>query len=190
MSLARVRLSQVVGGLMLAVVLLGGVALIVVPKAAGATPLTVLSGSMTGTYDVGDVVIVRPVDAEELAVGEVITFQAVSDDPTLTTHRITSISYGSEGTLFTTQGDANGSVDPAPVREEQIRGEVWYHVPVVGHASVWLAGEWGRTARKAVALGLLGYGLVLVGRGALQRRRSRRERAEDRTLVDGASVNG
>ena len=64
MRTARTYLMKAVSwGLLLSVVL-AAVALIVVPKAAGAKPLTVLSGSMTGTYDIGDVVIVRPVPTD------------------------------------------------------------------------------------------------------------------------------
>ena len=38
-------------------------AVLVIPKAAGAVPLTVLSGSMEPTLSAGSVVVVKPVDA-------------------------------------------------------------------------------------------------------------------------------
>lgn len=171
MSTARTFLTQVFSWALLTAVIAGALALIIVPKASGARPLTVLSGSMTGTYAIGDVVIVRPVDTDELAVGDVITFQARSDDPTLTTHRIVGLAYGSEGTQFVTQGDANDAADPSPIAPEQVRGEVWYSVPAVGYISVWLAGSWMRTALDLIAVGLLFYGGWFIAAGLIDRRR-------------------
>lgn len=171
MSAARAIVTQVFSWFLLTVVVAGALALIVVPKATGAKPLTVLSGSMTGTYDIGDVVVVRPVDPAELAVGDVITFQPTSDDPALTTHRIVGLTYGSEGQQFVTQGDANGAVDLSPVTPEQVKGEVWYSVPTVGYLSVWLAGGWVRTALNLAAIGLLLYGGFFVASGLVERLR-------------------
>lgn len=156
---------------MLTTVVAGALALIAVPRLNDAKPLTVLSGSMTGTYDIGDVVIVRPVDTAELRAGDVITFQPVSDNPALTTHRIEAVSYGSEGTQFITKGDANDAIDPEPIRPEQVMGQVWYSVPLVGHASVWMAGDWAQLAIHALAGVLLLYGTWLFGAGVLERAR-------------------
>jgi signal peptidase len=168
---ARTFLTQVVSWMLLAAVIAGALALIVVPKAAGGAPLTVLSGSMTGTYDIGDVVVVRPVDTDELGVGDVITFQPVSDDPALTTHRIESISVGSEGRSFVTRGDANNAADLSPVEPGQVVGEVWYSVPLVGFVSVWVAGDWVRLAVDVVAIALLLYGGWFLASGIVERRR-------------------
>lgn len=156
---------------LLAIVAAAGLALIVVPKATGAKPLTVLSGSMAGTYDPGDAVIVRDADTRHLEVGQVITFQPTSDDPRLTTHRVVEVTYGSEGTRYVTQGDANDAPDPAPVRPSQVQGEVWYSVPLVGYLSVWMAtGPLGQLVNW-FALGLIAYGAVQVVRGLRQHHR-------------------
>jgi signal peptidase I len=171
MSNARTFLTQVVSWMLLTSVIAGALALIVVPKATGGRPLTVLSGSMTGTYDIGDVVVVKPADTDELGVGDVITFQPVSDDPALTTHRIESISFGSEGRSFITRGDANNTADLSPVEPGQVVGEVWYSVPLVGYLSVWVAGDWVRLAIDMVAVALLLYGGWFLASGLVDRRR-------------------
>lgn len=171
MSATRQFLGQVFSWLLVAAVVAGALALIVVPKATGARPLTVLSGSMVPTYDPGDVVIVRPVDAEDLPVGAVITFQPTSDDPRLTTHRIDSVVFGSEGRSYLTKGDANEVVDASPITPDQVKGEVWYSVPLVGHVSMWLAGGSVRTVVDALAVGLLLYGGYFVLSGLRERRR-------------------
>ena len=171
MTAARRFVTQTVSWLLLATVIAGALALIVVPKAASAKPLTVLSGSMTGSYDIGDVVVVRPVDTDELGVGDVITFHPVADDPALTTHRIEAISVGSEGRQFVTRGDANNAADLSPVEPAQVVGEVWYSVPLVGYVSVWVAGDWVRLAIDLVAVALLLYGGWFVAAGMVERRR-------------------
>ena len=171
MRTARTFLAQVVSWMLLAAVIASALALIVVPKAAGGRPLTVLSGSMSGSYDIGDVVVVKPVDTDELGVGDVITFQPVSDDPALTTHRIESISVGSEGRSFVTRGDANNAADLSPVEPGQVVGEVWYSVPLVGYVSVWVAGDWVRLTIDVVAIALLLYGGWFLAAGLVERRR-------------------
>ena len=171
MSAARTFLTQVVSWMLLTTVVAGALALIVVPKAADARPLTVLSGSMTGSYEIGDVVVVRPVDTDELGVGDVITFHRIADDPTLTTHRIEAITVGSEGRRFVTRGDANNAADLSPVQPDQVVGEVWYSVPLVGYVSVWLTGDWVRLAIDLVAIGLLLYGGWFLTSGVLDRRK-------------------
>lgn len=167
--------SRVVSWALLAAVVAAGVALIAVPKATDAKPLTVLSGSMVPTYDPGDVVVVRQTKARELEVGDVITFQPVSDDPQLTTHRVVSVSYGSEGVRYVTQGDANDTPDREPVAPAQVQGEVWYAVPLVGYLSVWIATGWLGDVVHWFAIGLVIYGAAQVGVGLAQRRRRRRE---------------
>ena len=169
---------------LLAAVFAGALALIVVPKATGSRPLTVLSGSMTPTYGIGDVVVVKPVDTDELRVGDVITFQPIADNPALTTHRIIGEVFGSEGREFLTQGDANDAPDLAPITPEQVKGEVWYTVPVVGYLSVWLAGDWARDLLDLFAVALLLYGGYHLVAGVVDRgRRSRAPEVHESEVV-------
>jgi signal peptidase len=172
---ARQFVATVLGVVMLGTVAIAGVALIVVPKAAGSSPLTVLTGSMQPAFNPGDVVIVRPTDTESLKTGDVITFQAESGNPELTTHRITGFVVTSAGRQYITRGDANGVADPVPVKPEQIRGTVWYSVPYVGHAAVWASGATVRTVVDLAALALILYGGYLVAAGVLDRRRRKPE---------------
>jgi len=146
----------------LLVLLAAAVALAVVPKALDGAALTVLSGSMVPTYDPGDVVVVRGVEdaTAEVQVGDVVTFQPVSDDPTLITHRVVGKVFTAEGTMFVTRGDAN-SADDAPLLPAQIKAEAVYHVPWVGYVSLFLGQQRGLVV-VGVAVALLGYGAVMV----------------------------
>ena len=124
---------------LLLVVVAAVAVLVVLPKALGGTTLTVLTGSMEPTFSPGDVVAVTTVtDADaQVQLGDVITFQPVSGDPTLVTHRVVAKSYTSDGVQFVTRGDANGA-DDEPLVAGQVKARVLYSVPLVGHASLWL----------------------------------------------------
>jgi len=165
--------GTVLSAALLATVVASALALVVVPRLNHARPLTVLTGSMTPTYPPGDVVVVRPTNPRTLHVGQVITFQAVSDVASVTTHRIVAIEYGAHGRRYVTRGDANGANDPKPIAPDQVRGEVWYSVPKVGYLATWASRGTLHTAINLFALGLLLYGIGLFGRGLLERRRHR-----------------
>ena len=134
---------------------------IVAPRLLGAVPLTVLTGSMQPALSPGDLIVVRPTDPQALAVGDVITFQPISDDPTLVTHRIVTLDFGPDGyvTSVTTRGDANSGNDQ-PIVPAQVMGRLVYSLPWVGHLT--------QPSRGAAALvtiagaGLLAYALVLM----------------------------
>jgi signal peptidase len=174
----RLKAALRFAGTVLATVLLGlvisaGAALVVVPRLTGSVPLTVLTGSMTPTYPPGTVVVVRPTPADQLNIGDAVTYQVRSGDPAVVTHRIVGIAVTADGKrLFTFRGDANTGNDPAPVRPVQIRGRVWYSVPYVGYASTLLSPAAHQVAIRVLAGGLLAYaGFVMAGAGVDRLRR-------------------
>lgn len=96
-----------------------------------AAPVVVATGSMEPGIGVGDVVIVCPVDPEELAVGDVIRYQG---EGCTVIHRIVAI----DGDSFTTQGDANNAPDLHPVEKDQVLGRVVCTIPHAGTFTLWL----------------------------------------------------
>lgn len=107
----------------------------VLPRAIGAIPLTVLSGSMEPTFNPGDLIVTMPLKAKEVKTlkrGDVITFQPKSGSPVLITHRIVSVGFAISGeTVFVTKGDANNAQDPS-IKAEQVKGRYLYHIPYLG----------------------------------------------------------
>jgi signal peptidase I len=167
---------------------------VVVPRIGGATPYTIETGSMSPGMPPGTLVVARPVPADRLRVGDVVTYQLDSGEPTVVTHRIVAMSVKRDGTrLFQTQGDANNAPDARWVLPVQIRGERWYAVPVLGRANLLLTGaQHQRLVYGAVAL-LLGYAAVMfagAGRERWRRRRAAQEPvrlgAQHRADVHGA----
>ncbi|MEU6137164.1 signal peptidase I [Nocardioides sp. NPDC047086] len=160
-----------------AVILLG----VAVPRLVGGEAYTVLSGSMRPGMPPGSLVVVRPVHPATLGIGDVITFQLRSGEPTVATHRITGIGTTTKGErVFTTRGDANDAEDVRPVRAVQVRGERWYWLPYVGHLNSLLTGEQRAITRLVGAGPLIGYALVMFGGSIRDRRRERAEEAEAR----------
>ena len=148
------------------VVILGvGAALavaVLVPRVGGAVPYAVLTGSMQPTLPPGSLVVVRPVAAEDVAIGDIITYQLDSGQAPVVTHRVLGIRTDLQGrTTFLTRGDANTAMDAAPVLPVQIRGRLWYDVPLLGHVHTLLSGAQHRLVVWAVAGGLLVYAAAM-----------------------------
>lgn len=163
-------------GLLLLVVGLAAL-LIVVPKATGSTPLTVLTSSMEPGLPPGTLLVVRPVAPADVRLGDVVTYQIESGRPEVVTHRVVGVETTSDGGLtFTLQGDANDRADPSPVLPEQVRGVLWYSVPLVGWVNQAVNGDARGWIVPALATVLLAYaGYTIVG-GVVDARRSRRRR--------------
>jgi len=94
---------------------------------------TVMSGSMETGISTGDIVVTRPVSADEIKVGDIITFHSPSNEK-LTTHRVTAIEKGTQ-LKFQTKGDANEDPDPYAVPAGNVVGRVCLKIPYFGYVS-------------------------------------------------------
>lgn len=162
-------------------VLLGSVTLlavaVLIPRLAGATPYTILTGSMRPTMPPGTLVVVKPTTFAEIAAGDVVTFQLASGKPAVVTHRVVSVVTNLDGKRsLRTQGDANPVPDADLVRPVQVRGTVWYSVPHLGRLSVLLTGSERQTGVYAVAGGFALYAVWMFGGALMARMRSEGKR--------------
>lgn len=149
--------GQILSWLLLLSVLAVAAAMIVIPRIAGATAYTVLTGSMAPGMQPGSLAVVRPVDPATLHIGDVITYQLKSGEPSVVTHRVVGVGSTLDGELrFTARGDANTANDP-PVRPEQIRGILWYQLPWLGHVNSALSGSQRLWLTFSAVIGLLAY---------------------------------
>ena len=157
--------------------------------------LVVTSGSMEPGIHAGDAVVIRPLTAPELRVGQVVTFQAPQSDH-YTTHRIVAIlkrflvkNPGPDDHpqyFIRTQGDHNPTPDPDLTQIGSIRGIVTETMPGWGHFLTWAHTAEGRLVLFAPPL-LLILGAELASwyrprRPAAPGRKSRPE-ASDATAV-------
>lgn len=95
------------------------------PALFGYRMLHVISSSMEPEIQENTCILIRGVDADELEVGDIITF--VSTDPSIygyyNTHRIYDIYENDEGIrCFVTKGDANDYPDVYDVTEDRLLG--------------------------------------------------------------------
>lgn len=167
--------GQVLSWLVLFIVLALIAVMIVVPKLGGATAYTVLTGSMRPHLPPGTLVVVKPIDPQYLRIGEVATYQLESGEPEVVTHRVSAIgaSLGGEE-QFIFRGDANNT-DDEPVQPEQIRGELWYSVPLLGYVNSALSLQQRTWLTWIATSGLIVYSLVMFG-GAWRERQGKGQR--------------
>ena len=108
-----------------------------VPSFMGYSSLVIISGSMSGTMEVDDLIIIK--DKKEYKIGDIVTFMKEGDKAP-TTHRI--ILYDENGN-YITKGDANNVRDAVAVSKEEIFGEVILTVPKYAKFLRWLSEEGG-----------------------------------------------
>ena len=104
-----------------------------VPYIFGYRILQVISNSMSPTIETETCIVIRKVDAEDIAVGDIITFTSEAPEIRgyLNTHRVHDITEDSETgeTLYITKGDAYDQPDSYPVAYEQIAGRFVGELP-------------------------------------------------------------
>ena len=107
------------------------------PNILGHSLFRVVSGSMEPTIKKSDMIIVKRCGAEEVELGDVISFY--SRDPALNsavnTHRVTAIEGEGSTRVFTTKGDANALEDKYTVGGNELIGVVVFHSSFLGKLS-------------------------------------------------------
>lgn len=127
------KIWNVISTVLVVLVVLLAVALVGV-RLVGIKTYAVISGSMEPTYPTGSLLYVKSVNAQELRVGDAITFML--DEDTVATHRIIEIIPDDEDSSilrFRTQGDANDTPDGTPVHYKNIIGKPVFAVPYLGY---------------------------------------------------------
>ena len=102
----------------------------------------VLSGSMEPEIKVGSLVVTRPIEPEEVVVGDIITFRPVSVGENMITHRVIAIKRSSS-IYFETKGDANDKPDPFTVPAQNLIGKVSFHASYWGYFTEFLKTPFG-----------------------------------------------
>lgn len=119
-----------------------------VPSFFGYSTLTVETGSMSGTIEIGDMILIQKQD--EYKSGEIITFLPEGDSIP-TTHRI--VGYVEGG--YETKGDANNAEDRESIEHERVLGKVIDVYPRVGLFAQWVRTEgWLYLVSMLAILGL------------------------------------
>ena len=113
-------------------------------------PIGIASGSMEPNYNVGDVVLVKKCNANDIQVGDVIEY--VRKDYSVI-HRVKE-KYQEDGEFFfITKGDNNGEDDKDPVSETKVKGKVIARIPYLALPTIWIDRLSGRQANVEVETG-------------------------------------
>ena len=98
-------------------------------------PIAVASGSMEKELYIGDVVIVKKCNANDIVNGDIIQYQMKGYT---VIHRVIEKKQKNGEYYFTTKGDNNPSEDKESVKEDQVLGKVIFKVKYLGYPSIWL----------------------------------------------------
>ncbi len=124
---------------------------------------SVLTGSMIPKYNVGDILISKEIDPEDIEVGDSVSYLGKEGDfnGKVVTHDVIEIINNDDGTIsFVTKGVANEEIDPI-INEDQVYG-------VVSRKSVILSTVYGIVSTPTgmylfiilPILGIVGYEIV------------------------------
>ena len=110
------------------------------PSVFGREVFVVRSGSMSPAIETGDAVLVSSLDgdiAEQIRVGDIVTFRPTSSDSILISHRIVdTVRNGDGDSFYVTKGDANPTRDTELVAPERIVGRIDVRLPQAGRLLV------------------------------------------------------
>ena len=126
------------------------------PGLVGRHSLSILSGSMTPTLRVGDLIIDRQERAADLRVGDIATFGDPDNPERLLTHRVVHMRIRSGVAYVVTKGDANTGVERWSAPANGSVGVVEFRIPKLGYAVVYIGGRYGRFGMIAIPALLLG----------------------------------
>lgn len=127
------KIWNIVSTVLVALIVILAIALVGV-RIIGIKTYAVVSGSMEPAYPTGSLLYVKSADAQDLKVGDAITFML--DEDTVATHRIIEILPDEEDESvirFRTQGDANDTADGTPVHCKNIIGKPLFAIPYLGY---------------------------------------------------------
>jgi signal peptidase I len=116
----------------LVVVVLFGLVLGKLVPLMGRQTIVVGGASMEPTIQLGAAIVIRPIEADALVVGDVVSLRA-GPQHSVFTHRVITIVDRADGRWIRTQGDANAEPDPTMVPASAVIGRLELVLPFAGY---------------------------------------------------------
>lgn len=126
-----------------------------VPGFGNYKPLIVLTNSMKGTFQEGDLIFIKKVEPKSLQEGDVIAYRL--ENGKIITHRIAEILKEDDHLLFVTKGDYNSAVDRENVLESQVQGKFIKKYSNLGNLLLMYQNPFVLILTSVVILGLIIY---------------------------------
>jgi len=130
---------------------------LIVPSFFGYGSVTVLSGSMTPTLHVGDVVVEHRISPLSVRVGDIVTFRVPEHQARLYTHRVVSMEAVGSDVSFVTKGDANTGFERWTVPASGTIGRVVVRIPFLGYVTNRAGSRIGRFGLLVIPAVLLAF---------------------------------
>ena len=146
-----------------------------VPSLGGTMPLIVLTDSMYPDIKSGDIIICKTVDAEEIEVGDVISFYDPAGNGTsVVTHKVVEIIKDGETLSFRTHGINNNTDDRLPVPSDKVIAEyTGVRIPGAGNIAIFMQSTAGLIICVIVPI------VLFVGYDVIRRRLYEKNKADD-----------
>ena len=154
-----------------------------VPTLLGYAPMIVLTDSMVGNnednFSGGDLIFVKTVKAEDVKIGDVISFfDPAGNGTSITSHRVVEIINEDGEVSFKTKGDNNNTEDKLPVPAENLAGVyTGFKIVGAGRVAMFMQTPWGLIVCVVVPI------LLLIGWDAVRRARYNKKHEEDKDAL-------
>lgn len=146
-----------------------------VPSIGGTMPLIVLTDSMYPEIKSGDIIICKTIDAEEIEVGDVISFYDPAGNGTsVVTHKVVEIIDVDGKLSFRTRGTNNNTDDRLPVPADKIIAEyTGIRIPAAGNIAIFMQSTAGLIICVIVPI------VLFVGYDVIRRRKYEKSKGDD-----------
>lgn len=145
-----------------------------VPSLGGMFPMIVLTDSMYPIIESGDLILCHTLEAEDVQVGDVITFyDPMGNGTSVVTHRVLEITEKDGRPQFVTKGDNNNVEDQVPVDAEDLIGIYRNRIPKAGNVAMFMQTTPGLIVCVVCPI------ILLVGYDMLRRKKYEKEKQQD-----------
>jgi len=98
-----------------------------IPDFLGYKNFVILSGSMEGALNIGDIIFVK--ETKKIKKGDIISYR---ENQAVVTHRVVNIISKDGKNYYQTKGDANPTIDTGFVSIDEIEGYYCFKIPKIG----------------------------------------------------------
>ena len=149
-----------------------------VPSVGGYLPLIVLTDSMYPDIESGDLIICHTAEAEDVKVGDVISFfDPAGNGTSIVTHRVLEIVQEDGQLQWRTKGDNNNTEDKMLVPADKLVGIYRSRIPGAGNIAMFMQSSTGLVVCVILPI------VVLVGYDMLRRRLYESKKKDDNAAL-------
>ncbi len=149
-----------------------------VPSVGGFLPLIVLTDSMYPDIESGDLIICHTAEAEDVKVGDVISFfDPAGNGTSIVTHRVLEIVQEDGQLNWRTKGDNNNTEDKMLVPADKLVGIYRSRIPGAGNIAMFMQSSTGLVVCVILPI------VVLVGYDMLRRRVYESKKKDDNAAL-------